>query len=143
MLLKEEITVRFDQPLAKVLCVSTAYNNTFVMVRMDKPCQEESIVHFDANGHTLYERKYNDIIDMFGQMNDKEVIVLNVPNSKIDIINLEKQSVRSINHQYLYEDTAQMFIYNFPETKTFCVQEKGTFNDHRLRLSYFSYDNLK
>ena len=80
---------------------------------------------------------------MFGQMNEKEVIVLDVPNSKIDIINLEEQTVRSVNHQYLFDDTAQMFIYNFPETKTFCVQEKGTFNDHRLRLSYFSYNNLE
>lgn len=71
MLLKEEINVKFDKPLPKVLCVSAAFNNTFVMVRMDKPCQEESIVHFDANGTILYERRYNDIIDMFGQINEK------------------------------------------------------------------------
>lgn len=88
MLLKEKTTVKFDKPLLKVLCVSAAYNNTFVMVRMDKPCQEESIVHFDASGKILFERKYDDIIDMFGQMNEKEVIVLNVRNSTIDIINL-------------------------------------------------------
>jgi hypothetical protein len=88
MLLKEKTTVKFDKPLPKVLCVSAAFNNTFVMVRMDKPCQEETIVHFDASGNILFERKYNDIIDMFGQMNEKEVIVLDVRASMIDIINL-------------------------------------------------------
>lgn len=142
MLLKDSHLINLEKVAPKVLCLSIAYNNTFVMVRLDKPCQEESIVHFNKEGKILYERKYNDIIDTFGQMNDKEIIVLNVPNSKIDIINLEKQAVKSINHQYLFEDTAHMHIYNFPETRTFCVQEKGTFNDHRLRLSYYSYDNL-
>jgi len=142
MLLKEKKHIKFDKPLPKVLCVSAAFDNTLVMVRMDKPCQEESIVHFDASGKILYERKYNDIIDMFGQMNEKEVIVLDVPNSKIDIINLEKHTVRSVYHQYLFQDTAQMHIYNFPESRTFCVQEKGTFGEHSLRLSYYSYDKL-
>ena len=31
-------------------------------------------------------------------MNDKEVIVLHVSKSKIEIINLEHQTVRSVNH---------------------------------------------
>ena len=46
---------------------------------MDRPGQEESIVHLDASGKILFERKYKDIIDVFAQLNDKEVIVLNVP----------------------------------------------------------------
>ena len=99
-------------------------------------------MHFDASGNILFEYTYNDLIASFGQMNDKEVIVLNVPHSKIDIVHLQNKIVRSVNHQYLFEDAVQMLIYNFPETRMFCVQEKGTFNDHRLILSYYSYDNL-
>jgi len=46
-------------------------------------------------------------------MNDKEVIVLNVPESKIDIINLQNKSVIQVNHDYLYDDVAQMNIETF------------------------------
>lgn len=77
-----------EQQVLKVLRLSTAFNNTFVMVRMDKPCQQESIVHFDAQGKILYEHTYDDVIDTFGQINYKEVIVLDIPKNKIDIINL-------------------------------------------------------
>jgi len=88
MLLKDSKRIKLEKPALKILCLSIAYNNTFVMTRMDAPCKQESIVHFNADGKILYERKYEDIIDVFGQMNDKEVIVLNIPHSKIDIINL-------------------------------------------------------
>jgi hypothetical protein len=43
----------------------------------------------------------------------------------------------------LFEDPVQMAIYNFSDSRLFCIQEKGTFNDHRLRLSYYSYDKLE
>lgn len=35
---------------------------------------------------------------------------------------------------------AQMSIETFHDTNMFCIIEKGTFNDPRLRLSYFKYD---
>lgn len=43
-------------------------------------------------------------------LNDKEVIVLNVPESKIDIINLQTKSLIQVNHDYLFDDVAQMTI---------------------------------
>lgn len=46
-------------------------------------------------------------------INEKEVIVLNVPESKIDIINLDTHKIIQVNHQYLFEDTASMAIYTF------------------------------
>jgi len=55
---------------------------------MDKPGEDESIVHIDAKGKVLWSHTYKDIINLFGMLNDKEVIVLDVPNSHIDIINL-------------------------------------------------------
>ena len=88
MLLKDVNTIKFGKAWPKILKSSTAFNGTFVFVRMDKPGVEESIVHLDGSGKELYVRKYNDIIDTFGMINEKEVIVLNVPESKIDIINL-------------------------------------------------------
>ena len=121
MLLKDETTITLQPPMMKILCASVAYEGTFVLVRMDKPSQEESIVHLDKNGKILFERTYKDIIDFFGMMNDKEVIVLNVPESKIDIINLQTHSVKQVNHQYLFEDTASMLLFTFSETRFFCV----------------------
>lgn len=38
----------------KILCFSAAYDNTFVFVRMDKPGEDESIVHVDSKGKILY-----------------------------------------------------------------------------------------
>lgn len=35
-----------------------------------------------------------------------------------------------------------MFIYNFSEPGLFCIQEKGSYNDHRLKLTYYSYHDL-
>jgi len=81
---------------------------------MDKPGEDESIVHIDQNGKVLWSRTYKDIINLFGQMNDKEVIVLDVPNSNIDIINLQTHQILSIPHTYLFDDVAQMAIETFP-----------------------------
>jgi hypothetical protein len=38
---------------------------------------------------------------------------------------------------YLFDDVAQMSIETFYDTKMFCIVEKGTYNDPRLRLNYF------
>ncbi len=64
-----------------------------------------------------------------------------VPERHIDIINLETQKVRSINHDYLFDDVSQMNIETFYDTKLFAIVEKGTFNDPRLRLTYYRYQD--
>ena len=142
MLLKDETTIKLEPKMQKILWSSVAFNNTFVVVRIDKSSQEESIVHFDKNGKILFERKYKDIIDFFGQMNEKEVIVLNVPEQKIDIIDLSTKNVNQISHQYLFEDTASMQLETFADTQMFCVVEKGGQGDNRLRLTYYNYKDL-
>ena len=140
MLVKESQELYFAKIVPKILCFSTAYNNTFVFLKVIVPGLTESIVHVDAAGSILWEYKYPDIINMFVMLDEREVVVMNVPESKIDILNLETQKVRSIEHQYLYEDVAQMIMETFYDTKMFVIIEKGTFNDHRLRLTYYSYD---
>ena len=142
MLLRDKTTVKFQTAFPKILCASTAYKGTFVFVRMDKPGSEESIVHTDANGKILYERRYKDIIDFFGQINDKEVIVCNVPESKIDIINLETQKVLQVNNSYAYDDTCSMEMFTFADTKYFAICERGGLNDNRLILTYFDYHGI-
>jgi hypothetical protein len=44
---------------------------------------------------------------------DRQVIVLDVPNNRIDIIDLQKQRIYHILHQYLFDDVAQMDVYTF------------------------------
>ena len=70
-------------------------------------------------------------------MNAKEVIVLNVADSKIDIINLESHNIIHVNHHFLFEDAAFMSIETFSDTSLFCIVEKGGVGDHRLRLTYY------
>lgn len=140
MLLKNYHKLNLQDKVTKILCFSTAFNNTFVFSRVINPGADESIVHVDANGKILFEHKYPDIINFFGMLNDREVIVMYVPESHIDIINLETQTVRHINHEYLFDDVAQMNIETFYDTKMFVIIEKGTFNDPRLRLTYYQYE---
>lgn len=143
MILEEETKIELKPAMAKILCVSSAYHDTFVLVRVDKPCQQESIVHIDSKGNILWEQSYSDVIDFFAMPTEKEVIVLNVPNQTIDLLNLETHHITRVNHQYLFEDTTSMAIFTFPFTKYFCIVEKGGHNDHRLKLAYYSSDNIK
>lgn len=108
MLLKDSTKIPLNPKMPKILCVSTAFKGTFVVVRLDKPGEKESIVHLDKSGKIIWERNYDDIIDFFAMINEKEVIVLNVKEQKIDIVNLETHKVVQVNHQYLFEDTASM-----------------------------------
>jgi hypothetical protein len=39
------------------------------------------------------------------------------------------------------DDVAQMNIETFYETKIFAIIEKGTFNDPRLRITYYNYQD--
>ena len=110
MLLKDVTTIPLKPPMQKILCVSSAFNKTFVLVRVDRPGQEESIVHLDQKGTILWEHQYKDIINFFGMINEKEVIVLNVPDSKIEILNLMTHSIIEVNHDFLFEDVAQMTL---------------------------------
>ena len=66
---------------------------------------------------------------------------MDVPSQKIDIINLETKTTRSINHEYLFDDVAQMSIETFYDTKMFVIIEKGTFNDPKLKLTYYRYED--
>lgn len=71
MLLKNITEVHLTAKFQKILCLSCAYDNTFVCVRVDRPGQEESIVHFDAQGKIKWEYQYKDIINTFGMLNDR------------------------------------------------------------------------
>lgn len=110
MLLKSHHKLVLQNQVQKILCFSTAFNNTFVFSRVINSGADESIVHVDVDGKVLFEHKYPDIINFFGMLNEREVIVMYVPESHIDIINLETQQVRHINHEYLFDDVAQMSI---------------------------------
>ena len=46
---------------------------------------------------------------------------MNVPESKIDIINLQTHKLIRVNHDYLFEDVAQMLIETFYDTKLFLI----------------------
>jgi len=68
--------------------------------------------------------------------------VLNVPESKIDIINLETHDILQVNLTYLFDDTVSMELHTFSDSKYFAVVEFGGLNDSRLRLTYFDYSGI-
>lgn len=76
-------------------------------------------------------------------MIDKEVIVCNVKDSKIDFINLETKKILQVNHQYLFEDNGSLKLETFSETRLICLIERGGLNDNRLRLTYYDYEGLQ
>ena len=67
---------------------------------------------------------------------------MNVPDSKIDILNLQTHGIIQIDHEFLYEDVAQMTIETFGETRLFCVKEQGGYNEHKLSLTYYAYEGI-
>jgi hypothetical protein len=75
-------------------------------------------------------------------VSEKEVIVLNVPDSKIEILNLQTHDIIKLNHDYLFDDVAQMTIETFSETRLFCVKEQGGHNDHKMQLTYYNYEGI-
>ena len=58
MLLKSQHKLVLKDTVSKILCFSTAFNNTYVFSKVIKPGADESIVHVDANGNVLFEHKY-------------------------------------------------------------------------------------
>lgn len=40
MILEEQNKIELKPPMAKILCVSNAYKDTIVLVRVDKPCSQ-------------------------------------------------------------------------------------------------------
>jgi hypothetical protein len=73
---------------------------------------------------------------------DKEVIVLNLSKKQIDIINLERNTVTSIDHKFLLDDVHQMEILTFYKTKYFCVVEIDRTKEKLFKLTYYSYGAL-
>lgn len=71
MLLKQHHKLVLQEQVAKILCFSTAYNNTFVFSKVINPGADESIVHVDADGKVLFKKKYPDIINFFAMLNER------------------------------------------------------------------------
>lgn len=54
MLLKNHHKLVLQDKVTKILCFSTAYNNTYVFSKVINPGADESIVHVDQNGKVLF-----------------------------------------------------------------------------------------
>ena len=120
-MLKDTMTLTLKEKVRKILCFSVAYNNTFVFVKVNKPGESQSLVHVDCDGIVLFQFAYDDIINQFGMLSEREFIVLDVPSNKIDIFNLEKRTVCHIAHLYLFYDVWRMQIQAFLDNKYFAV----------------------
>jgi hypothetical protein len=60
-----------ESTVTKIMCFSTAFDDTFVFSRVIDPGADESIVHVNKYGEVLFEVKYPDIINFFGMLNEE------------------------------------------------------------------------
>lgn len=65
---------------------------------------------------------------------------MNVKEQAIECIDLHNHKCRSHPHQFVGEDTASMSIYVFNETRLFAVVERGSDNDRRIFITYYSLE---
>jgi hypothetical protein len=140
LLIKSTEHVKLQRTAPKILKFCTAVEG-YVYISTSEG-DVEKLIHIDKQGKILWEKDYQDSIDTFAMFNEREVIVLNVKESTIEIVDLVTHTIRSYPHQYNSDDTASMEIYDFNDSKLFCVVERGgSSNDGRLYAAYFSYDS--
>jgi hypothetical protein len=104
------------------------------------------LVHCNKAGKILFEKPFEFNVDSFGMANDREVVVLETRKNQITVVNLETYEVAAHSHQFMFEESDQADIDTFTETRLLCVRESGRYNDHRMRVCYFSYpfkENMK
>ena len=54
MLLKDEKKIPLSPPMHKILCASTAYEDSFVLLRLEGLGRQETIVHLNKEGTVLW-----------------------------------------------------------------------------------------
>ena len=128
--------VRLPARYQKVLNICPALNNTFVFFGI-RGFREDCLTHFDAEGKLIDEIIFEHNMDSFGMLSDREVLVLETRKGCISLWNLETHKFHHIPFKFLNEEVDQSAIYIFPDTRMFCVQENGRYNDDSFRLSYF------
>jgi hypothetical protein len=143
LILKQESHITLKQEVKKINCLSTAYDQTYVLSIVVKPARCEAILHLNAHGEVLFRKDYDCEIGCFAMLREKEVIVLNVKDAAIEVINLETHTILRLAHNFMLDDADQMQLLTFSDTKYFCVvEEEGSESDDRVRLTYYDYNTI-
>lgn len=136
MILSSKYVVNMEKKYQKILYLYHAVNNTFVIMTMPGRATD-NIVHMDANGKILFEFTFPKYIDSFGMINDYEAIVCETRLNRVTILNLLTHQFRYITHYFKYEESDQVNIMTFADTKLYCVQENGRYNENHFKLTYY------
>lgn len=99
----------------------------------------DSLVHCNKAGKILFELPFDNNVDSFGMLNDREAMVLETRRNCVTVLNLETHEAKQYPHQFMFEEADQADIDTFPETRLVCVREVGRYGDNRMKLSYYSY----
>ena len=103
---------------------------------------KEILVHCNRHGKILYELVFDDPTSAFSIISPSMAIVLQTRKNRILEIDLEEHEVKTIPFLFMSEQTDFSKILNFNISRMFCIKEIGGFEDHRLKLTYFSQDFL-
>jgi hypothetical protein len=103
MIIRDTTNISLKTKIQKILCFSTARDATYLCLRVDTPGRKETILQLDSSGHALWEYSYNNPVNSFSMMNDKEFLVMNLPQQKIDIISLETHQKIQVHHEFAFK----------------------------------------
>jgi hypothetical protein len=113
--MKTEENYHFELETQKtiILQVHPAFNRTFVMLTVDRPGYGEIIIHVDGKGKELFRHTAKDTVNFLAMLNDRTVAYCAIEDSKVVLINLEKQTVGGISHEFMSDCTAAVNIEFF------------------------------
>lgn len=138
MLLVDRKDVKLPKRYLKILNVAPAFDNTIVFLGV-AGFRTDCLTHVKPDGTLLGEILFEENMDSFGMLNDREVMVLETRKNNLLIWNLENHTQINVPFHFKAEETDQSCIHIFPETNLVCIQENGRYNNNTFRLTYFNY----
>ena len=96
-----------------ILKVLPAFDNTFVIMAIDRPGYGEFITHVTAEGKELFIHEAKDTINVITMTNDSTVVYCEIKENKIILVDLKKKVITSLNHNFMSDCTAALGLYYF------------------------------
>ncbi len=85
-----------------------AFDNTIVLLAIDRSGYGEFITHVTAGGKELFTHEAKDTINFITMINDHTVVYCEVEENKIMLVDLKKKVIKSLNHNFMSNCTAAL-----------------------------------
>lgn len=72
-------------------------------------------------------------------LSEREAVFAETRSNRLSVLNLVTHEWKYYPYLFMSEESDQTELITFPETRYLCLEEKGRYNDHRYKLTYFPY----